>query len=188
MSKRNQKRSSKDHASSLGEGQLDKDHHQIFTTSGSENEIEQRVLMKGNVMAARNSLLDFAQYNSWIKKSNYEGIFNAIIVIFLFLLFHKPLVSTIYILFSQVNWIRMGRPFEPDLINRIIDQFSKIYIANIYFFLFAFRYKTYINLFQCLFHIETCGPRLSRETFEVFIVHIGIVSFSCSFCSDTQQP
>ena len=35
----------------------------------------------------------------------------------------------------------MGRPFEPDLISRIMDQFSKIVIANIYFFLFAFRYN-----------------------------------------------
>jgi hypothetical protein len=32
----------------------------VHTTSGSELEIEQRVLMKGNVMLARNSLLDFA--------------------------------------------------------------------------------------------------------------------------------
>ena len=53
--------------------------------------MEQR--LKENVLMARNSLLDFAQYNSWIKKSNYEGIFNAALVIFLFLLIHKPLVS-----------------------------------------------------------------------------------------------
>lgn len=32
----------------------------------------------------------------------------------------------------------MGRPFEQDLISRIIDQFSKIVAANIYFFFFAF--------------------------------------------------
>lgn len=30
----------------------------VHATSGSEMEIEQRVLMKGNVMAARNSLFD----------------------------------------------------------------------------------------------------------------------------------
>jgi hypothetical protein len=54
--------------------------------------MEQRVLMKGNVMAARNSLFDFVQYNSWIKKSNYEGIFNAIFTIFVFMIVHKPIV------------------------------------------------------------------------------------------------
>jgi hypothetical protein len=31
----------------------------------------------------------------------------------------------------------MGRAFEPDLIFRIIDQFSKIVLANIFFFLFG---------------------------------------------------
>lgn len=70
----------------------------VHTTSGSELEIEQRVLMKGNVMLARNSLLDFAQYNSWIKKSNYEGIFNAVIVIFIFMLIHKPFVRMVLVI------------------------------------------------------------------------------------------
>ena len=68
-------------------------HPVMHTTSGSELEIEQRVLMKGNVMAARNSLFDFVQYNSWIKKSNYEGIFNAMFTIFVFMIIHKPIVS-----------------------------------------------------------------------------------------------
>lgn len=65
----------------------------VHTTSGSELEIEQRVLLKGNVMAARNSLLDFVQINSWIKKSNYEGIFNGMLIIFLMFLVHKPIVN-----------------------------------------------------------------------------------------------
>ena len=65
-----------------------------LTTSGSELEIEQR--LKSGSLRARNSLLDFAQHNSWIKKSNYEGIFNGLLVIFLFLLIHKPLVSLVY--------------------------------------------------------------------------------------------
>jgi hypothetical protein len=34
----------------------------------------------------------------------------------------------------------MGRPFEPDLINRILDQFSKVVIANVYFVLFSLTY------------------------------------------------
>ena len=74
----------------------DEVHHPIHTTSGSEMEIEQRVLMKGNVMAARTSLFDVFQYNSWIKKSNYEGIFNAVIFIFLWTIIHKPIVKTYY--------------------------------------------------------------------------------------------
>jgi hypothetical protein len=64
----------------------------MLATSGSEMEIEQRVLMKGNVMAARTSLFDLFQYNSWIKKSNYEGIFNALIFIFIWTIIHKPAV------------------------------------------------------------------------------------------------
>ena len=48
--------------------------------------------MKGNVVAARNSLFDFIQFNSWIKKSNYEGIFNAMLTIFVMFIIHKPLV------------------------------------------------------------------------------------------------
>lgn len=82
-----------------------------MATSGSEMEIEQRVLMKGNVMAARNSLFDVFQYNSWIKKSNYEGIFNAVLFIFFWTIIHKPIM----------NYIRMGRPFDPELITRIMD-------------------------------------------------------------------
>ena len=66
----------------------------MHATSGSEMEIEYRVLMKGNVMAARTSLFDVFQYNSWIKKSNYEGIFNAIIFIFIWTIIHKPAVIT----------------------------------------------------------------------------------------------
>lgn len=77
----------------------------IATTSGSELEIEQRVLMKGNIMAPRNSLFDFIQFNSWIKKSNYEGIFNLFLVIFGFVFFHKPIV----------NFMKMGRPYEPEI-------------------------------------------------------------------------
>lgn len=50
--------------------------------------------MKGNVMAARNSLFDVFQYNSWIKKSNYEGIFNAVLFIFFWTIIHKPIVSS----------------------------------------------------------------------------------------------
>ena len=46
-------------------------------------------------MAARNSLFDFVQYNSWIKKSNYEGIFNAMFTIFVFMIIHKPMVRDI---------------------------------------------------------------------------------------------
>jgi hypothetical protein len=37
-----------------------------------------------------------------------------------------------------MNWIRMGRAVEPDLISRIVDQFSKILYANLFFFCFAF--------------------------------------------------
>ena len=85
------------------------------------------MLLKGNIVAARNSLLDFMQFNSWIKKSNFEGIFNAMLVIFLFLLIHKPFG----------NWIRMGRPFEPELLSRIIDQFENIIIACVYFLIYA---------------------------------------------------
>jgi len=48
--------------------------------------------MKGNVMAARNSLFDVFQYNSWIKKSNYEGIFNAVLFVFFWTIIHKPIV------------------------------------------------------------------------------------------------
>ena len=44
-------------------------------------------------MAARNSLFDVFQYNSWIKKSNYEGIFNAVLFIFFWTIIHKPIVS-----------------------------------------------------------------------------------------------
>jgi hypothetical protein len=51
-------------------------------------------------VVARNSLLDFVQFNSWIKKSNYEGIFNAMLVVFLFLLVHKPIVSEAILDFS----------------------------------------------------------------------------------------
>jgi hypothetical protein len=68
----------------------------VLATSGSEMEIEQRVLMKGNVMAARNSLFDMFQYNSWIKKSNYEGIFNAVLFVFFWTIIHKPIVSRIF--------------------------------------------------------------------------------------------
>jgi hypothetical protein len=71
-----------------------------FTTSGSDLEIKERVLMKGNVLVARNSLFDFFQYNSWIKKSNYEGIFNGVVVIFIFLLIHKPIVSLLILIMA----------------------------------------------------------------------------------------
>ena len=68
--------------------------------------------MKGNVMVDRNSLLDFAQYNSWIKKSNYEGIFNAVIVIFLFLLIHKPLVRKKYLAIILILLDKLGEDGE----------------------------------------------------------------------------
>ena len=76
-------------------GQLQDDIKDIInTTSGSELELEQRFLLKGNIVAARNSLFDFFQVNSWIKKTNYEGIFNAMLTIFVMFVFHKPLVSS----------------------------------------------------------------------------------------------
>lgn len=45
----------------------------------------------------------------------------------------------------------MGRPFEPDLISRILDQFNKIIIANIFFFIFAFTYCLTPLLTSCIF-------------------------------------
>ena len=67
----------------------------ITTTSGSDIEIEQRFLLKGNIVAARNSLFDLFLLNSWIKKSNYEGIFNAMLTIFVMVIIHKPVVRLI---------------------------------------------------------------------------------------------
>jgi len=99
----------------------------ITTTSGSDIEIEQRFLLKGNIVAARNSLFDLFLLNSWIKKSNYEGIFNAMLTIFVMVIIHKP-VS---------NWIRMGRPIEPRLIHHVSEEFMNIIWANLYFFIFA---------------------------------------------------
>ncbi|CDW81166.1 mboat family protein [Stylonychia lemnae] len=100
----------------------------ITTTSGSELEIEQRVLLKGNIVAARNSLFDFVQLNSWIKKTNYEGIFNAMLTIFVMVIIHKPIG----------NWVKMGRPVDPELINSIVEEFGNIIYANIYFLAFSF--------------------------------------------------
>lgn len=77
--------------------------------------------MKGNVLAPRNSLFDVFQYNSWIKKSNYEGIFNAILFIFIWTIIHKPIVRVYTLNRVKMNYIRMGRPFDPELINMILD-------------------------------------------------------------------
>ena len=50
--------------------------------SGSDNEIERKViLLKGDITMPRPSLLDIFATNSWIKMSNFEGIFNLVIVV-----------------------------------------------------------------------------------------------------------
>eukprot|EP00347_Sterkiella_histriomuscorum_P013722 403363618 len=126
-SKKQQSNKSTPQSSARRREEID-DINMMNTTSGSELELEQRFLLKGNVMAARNSLFDFFQFNSWIKKTNYEGIFNAMLVIAIMMLVHKPIG----------NWIRMGRPVEPQLINQIVNEFIYIIIANLYFFAFSF--------------------------------------------------
>ena len=67
--------------------------------------------MKGNVMAARNSLFDVFQYNSWIKKSNYEGIFNAVLFIFFWTIIHKPIVSQTFYLSLLDELYKNGQTF-----------------------------------------------------------------------------
>lgn len=77
-------------------------------TSGSENEIEKRTfLLKGDVTMQRSSLLDFFTHDSWIKKSNFEGIFNLFIFVFIMVFFNLPLV----------NYSLYGRFFDPDIMN-----------------------------------------------------------------------
>ena len=68
--------------------------HDAGQTSGSEHEIEQRIrLLKGDVTVARSSLLDFFDPNSWIKKSNFEGIFNLMIFCLFLVLICLPLTN-----------------------------------------------------------------------------------------------
>jgi hypothetical protein len=58
----------------------------------------------------RSSLLDIFCNNSWIKKSNYEGIFNLFIFAFIMVLIHTPLVS----------YAVYGRFFNPKFIYIIL--------------------------------------------------------------------
>ena len=46
----------------------------------------------------------------------------------------------------KMNYIRMGRAFDPELITIILDQSSLIIYANIFYFVFAFSYaKLFVN-------------------------------------------
>ena len=63
-------------------------------TSGSDNEIERKtILLKGDITMQRPSLLDIFAPNSWIKKSNFEGIFNLFIFVLLMIILNSPLVN-----------------------------------------------------------------------------------------------
>ncbi len=55
----------------------------------------------------RTSLLDFMHHQSWIKKTNYEGIFNLFIILFWFSIVSSPLVSPTS-LTKQRRLSRMG--------------------------------------------------------------------------------
>ena len=49
------------------------------------------MLLKGDITVNRSSLLDIFDKTSWIKKSNYEGIFNAFIFVVCMMLVLMPL-------------------------------------------------------------------------------------------------
>ena len=49
------------------------------------------MLLKGDISINRSSLLDIFDKSSWIKKSNYEGIFNAFIFVVFMMLVLMPL-------------------------------------------------------------------------------------------------
>ena len=44
-----------------------------------------------------------------------------------------------------MNYIRMGRAFDPELYTMITDNFYHIIFANVFFFVFAFRYTNYFE-------------------------------------------
>ena len=71
-------------------------------TSGSDTEMEQW-LLKGDVPTERSSLLDLFSQTSWIKKSNFEGLFNGLFFVCFMVLTHYPIV----------NYSLHGRFIEP---------------------------------------------------------------------------
>jgi hypothetical protein len=80
-------------------------------TSGSENEIEKKtLLLKGDVTMSRSSLLDFFNQDSWIKKSNFEGIFNLFVFAFIMVIFNLPIL----------NYSIYGRFFDPDMFIQVL--------------------------------------------------------------------
>ena len=58
----------------------------------------------------RCSLLDLFNKNSWIKKSNFEGIFNGFFFVFIMMLAHYPIV----------NYSMYGRLFDPGLLHIVL--------------------------------------------------------------------
>ena len=86
-------------------------------TSGSDNEIEKKnLLLKGDITIARSSLLDVFSKNAWIKKSNFEGIFNV--------LGYCSVVACIMMIIG--NFLRHGVCFDSTFMTLIKDNWPAL--------------------------------------------------------------
>jgi len=102
------------------------DPHEL-SESGSEHEIERRVLA-ADILSAKSSLLDLFAPDSWLKKTNFEGIFNLLVIIFTFALILTPLLA----------YLETGRIFDDSFTNKIALNVPKMLAAATCFFLYSF--------------------------------------------------
>jgi hypothetical protein len=82
----------------------------------------------------RSSLLDLFSKHSWIKKSNFEGIFNGFFFVFIMVLAHLPIV----------NFSKYGRFVDPTFFNILLN--NSYNLALNWTFILSYSFLAFFNM------------------------------------------